>query len=266
MSCTISLDAVSKRFAGGVQALDPLTLEVPAGQFTSLIGPSGCGKTTVLRMVAGLDAPSSGSATVGRAPASAPSDAAPVCSYVFQDATLMPWASVFDNVWLPLRIAGLGQAAAQARIAPVLASMGLTEFAAALPMQLSGGMRMRVSIARALVTQPEVLLMDEPFAALDEITRQRLNGELLALWQAQRFTALFVTHSVFEAVFLAQRVVVMSARPGRVVVDLAIDAPYPRDNEWRLAPRYAQLCRDASTALEAGSAARAAAAAGRDTR
>jgi NitT/TauT family transport system ATP-binding protein len=266
MSCTISLDAVSKRFAGGVQALDPVTFEVPAGQFTALIGPSGCGKTTILRLVAGLDAPSSGRVTVGRTLVTAPNGTAPVCSYVFQDATLMPWASVFDNVWLPLRIAGMERSTAQARIAPVLASMGLAEFTAALPMQLSGGMRMRVSIARALVTQPEVLLMDEPFAALDEITRQRMNGDLLALWQAQRFTALFVTHSVFEAVFLAQRVVVMSARPGRVVADLAIDAPYPRDHEWRLSPRYAQLCRDASAALEAGCAARAAAAAGRKTR
>jgi NitT/TauT family transport system ATP-binding protein len=130
--------------------------------------------------------------------------------------------------------------------------MGLAEFADALPAQLSGGMRMRASIARALVTQPDLLLMDEPFAALDEITRQRLDGDLLALWLVQRFTVLFITHSVFEAVFLAQRVVVMSARPGRVMADLAIDAPYPRGNDWRLSPRYAQLCREASVALEAG--------------
>jgi NitT/TauT family transport system ATP-binding protein len=254
MSAPITLDRASRRFGApdtGLLALDAVSLEVPAGSFVALLGPSGCGKTTVLRLVAGLDAPSRGSVRVG-----APDADAPVCSYVFQDATLMPWASVFDNVWLPLRIAGVARAAAAERIAPVLASLGLTEFTAALPAQLSGGLRMRVSIARALVTRPEVLLMDEPFAALDEITRQRLNGDLLAQWQAQRFTALFVTHSVFEAVFLAQRVVVLSARPGRVVADIANDAPYPRDHEWRLSARYAQLCRDASAALEAGSVAR----------
>ncbi|MCU0938188.1 MAG: ABC transporter ATP-binding protein [Burkholderiaceae bacterium] len=247
MSTAVSLAAASRRFGAALLALDALSLDIAPGAFVALLGPSGCGKTTVLRLVAGLDAPSSGTVRVGSG-----DGARPVLSYVFQDATLMPWASVFDNVWLPLRIAGVARDAAQARIAPVLASMGLAEFAAALPMQLSGGMRMRVSIARALVTQPEVLLMDEPFAALDEITRQRLNGDLLALWQARRFTTLFVTHSVFEAVFLAQRVVVMSARPGRIVANLAIDAPYPRGNEWRLSAHYAQVCRQASIALEAG--------------
>lgn len=260
MSAPITLDRASRRFGTldtGLLALDAVSLEVPAGAFVALLGPSGCGKTTILRLVAGLDAPSGGSVRVG-----APAATAPVCSYVFQDATLMPWASVFDNVWLPLRIAGVARTAAAERIAPVLASLGLAEFSAALPAQLSGGLRMRVSIARALVTRPEVLLMDEPFAALDEITRQRLNGDLLAQWQAQRFTALFVTHSVFEAVFLAQRVVVLSARPGRVVADIAIEAPYPRGNEWRLSTRYAQLCRDASTALETGSETHAAVAAG----
>jgi NitT/TauT family transport system ATP-binding protein len=252
MSCPLSLDTVTRRFEGGVLALDELSLEVPAGQFAALIGPSGCGKTTVLRLVAGLDAPSSGRVQVGAAGAPA---ATPRRSYVFQDATLMPWASVFDNVWLPLRIAGIARGKAHERIAPALQSLGLDGFADALPAELSGGMKMRASIARALVTQPDLLLMDEPFAALDEITRQRLNGELLALWQARRFTALFVTHSVFEAVFLAQRVVVMSARPGRVMADLMIDAPYPRGSDWRLSARYARLCRDASAALEAGFAA-----------
>jgi NitT/TauT family transport system ATP-binding protein len=197
-------------------------------------------------MVAGLDPPTTGTVRVANG------GSPPAVSYVFQDATLMPWASVFDNVWLPLRIAGQGRAQAQQPVSTALQALGLAGFAGALPAELSGGMKMRASIARALVTQPDLLLMDEPFAALDEITRQRLNGDLLALWQAQRFTALFVTHSVFEAVFLAQRVVVMSARPGRVIADLAIDAPYPRSTEWRLAPRYAQLCRTVSAALEAG--------------
>jgi NitT/TauT family transport system ATP-binding protein len=250
MSTAVSLAAASRRFGPDLLALDALSLDIAPGAFVALLGPSGCGKTTVLRLVAGLDAPTGGTVRVGSA-----DGAPPVLSYVFQDATLMPWASVFDNVWLPLRIAGVTRSEAQERIAPALRALGLDGFGNALPAELSGGMKMRVSIARALVTQPDLLLMDEPFAALDEITRQRLNGELLALWQAQRFTALFVTHSVFEAVFLAQRVVVMSARPGRIVADLAIDAPYPRGSDWRLSARYAQLCRSASAALEEGYAA-----------
>jgi NitT/TauT family transport system ATP-binding protein len=249
MSCAVTLESVSKRFAGGVQALTSSSLHIAPGEFVALIGPSGCGKTTLLRMVSALEAPSEGRVEV----VSACGDGAvPVRSCVFQDATLMPWASVFDNAWLPLRIAGIGRADAAARITPTLQALGLDGFAEALPRELSGGMKMRASIARALVTRPDLLLMDEPFAALDEITRQRLDAELLALWQAQRFTALFVTHSVFEAVFLAQRVLVMSARPGRIVADLAIDAAYPRNGDWRLSARYAQLCRDASAALEAG--------------
>jgi NitT/TauT family transport system ATP-binding protein len=217
----------------------------------ALLGPSGCGKTTVLRLLAGLDAADAGTVLVGGA------DTAPVLSYVFQDPTLMPWASVFDNVWLPLRIGGIGRADAAERIAPVLQAVGLADFAQALPHVLSGGMRMRASIARALVTRPDVLLLDEPFAALDEITRQRLNGDLLALWARHRFTCVFVTHSVFEAVFLAQRVLVMSARPGRVIADLAVDAP-ERGAAWRADARYLELCRAASAALESGYMERAA--------
>jgi NitT/TauT family transport system ATP-binding protein len=247
MSTALSLAGVTRRFGADRLALDALSLDIAPSAFVALLGPSGCGKTTVLRLIAGLDAPTTGTVHVGGV-----GRTAPVCSYVFQDATLMPWASVFDNVWLPLRIAGVQRAEAARRIEPELQSLGLAGFADALPAELSGGMRMRASIARALVTRPDLLLMDEPFAALDEITRQRLNADLLALWQAQRFTALFVTHSVFEAVFLAQRVVVMSARPGRVVADIAIDTPYPRAGEWRLAPHYARLCREASAALEAG--------------
>jgi NitT/TauT family transport system ATP-binding protein len=244
MSSAIRLNRVTRRFARGVQALDGVDLAISAGEFVALLGPSGCGKTTVLRLLAGLDVADAGTVAVGD------SGAPPVLSYVFQDATLMPWASVFDNVWLPLRIGGLSRAAARERIAPVLQAVGLADFAQSLPHELSGGMRMRASIARALVTQPDVLLLDEPFAALDEITRQRLNGDLLTLWARSRFTCVFVTHSVFEAVFLAQRVAVMSARPGRIVADLSIDAPTPRTAAWRVEPRYLERCRAASAALE----------------
>jgi NitT/TauT family transport system ATP-binding protein len=246
MSSKIRLGGVTRRFARGVQALDGVDLAIGAGEFVALLGPSGCGKTTVLRMLAGLDVPDAGTVRVGDP------GRTPVLSYVFQDATLMPWASLFDNVWLPLRIAGVARGAARERIGPVLQAVGLAEFEHALPHELSGGMRMRASIARALVTNPDVLLLDEPFAALDEITRQRLNGDLLALWARSRFTCVFVTHSVFEAVFLAQRVMVMSARPGRIVADLAIDALAPRAAAWRSEPRYLELCRAASAALEAG--------------
>jgi NitT/TauT family transport system ATP-binding protein len=250
MSAAIRLEGVSRRFARGLLALDGVDLAIGAGDFVALLGPSGCGKTTILRLLAGLDAADAGVVRVGG------DGGAPVLSYVFQDATLMPWASVFDNVWLPLRIGGVGRGAARERIAPVLQAVGLAEFAPALPHELSGGMKMRASIARALVTQPDVLLLDEPFAALDEITRQRLNADLLALWGRSRFTCVFVTHSVFEAVFLAQRVVVMSARPGRVIADLPIDDAQPRAAAWRTQPRYLELCRGASAALEAGFAGR----------
>jgi NitT/TauT family transport system ATP-binding protein len=233
------------QFANGVTALADCSLAVQAGSFNALLGPSGCGKSTVLRLVAGLAQPSAGRVTLAGAGAGS-------LSYVFQDATLMPWANVFDNVWLPLRIRGVARAQAEGVIAPLLDSLGLAGFERAMPAELSGGMKMRVSIARALCTQPDVLLMDEPFAALDEITRQRLNADLLALLQQQRFTVLFVTHSVFEAVFLAQRVWVMSARPGRMLECIEVDAPYPRSENWRTEPRYAQLARSASAALERG--------------
>jgi NitT/TauT family transport system ATP-binding protein len=250
MSAAIRLDGVRRRFGRGVLALDGVDLAVAAGGFAALLGPSGCGKTTVLRLLAGLDGADSGVVAIGEP------GHAPVLSYVFQDATLMPWASVFDNVWLPLRIGGMSRAAARERIGPVLEAVGLAEFARALPHELSGGMKMRASIARALVTRPDVLLLDEPFAALDEITRQRLNADLLSLWSRERFTCVFVTHSVFEAVFLAQRVIVMSARPGRVIADLAVEAPVPRTGAWRTDGRYLEACRSASAALESGFAGR----------
>jgi NitT/TauT family transport system ATP-binding protein len=246
MTAAIRLSAVTRRFPSGIDALQDIGFEVPAGQFAAVLGPSGCGKTTLLRMIAGLDRASSGLVEVDTDQGMAQ------ISYVFQEPTLMPWASLYDNVRLPLRIAGVARPETRRRIEPVLESLGLSGFADAYPGELSGGMRMRASIARALVTRPRVLLMDEPFAALDEITRSRLNDDLLALWRAQGFTAVFVTHSVFEAVYLSQRVLVMSARPGRVIADLAVDLPYPRHPSLRLAPEYAAYCRSASAALESG--------------
>jgi NitT/TauT family transport system ATP-binding protein len=243
----LSLERVDKRFPGGLLALRDVNLRVAEGEFVSLLGPSGCGKSTVLRLVAGLDVPSAGRVD---APA-LHGDAGASTAFVFQEPTLMPWASVFDNVWLPLRLAGVARASAAEPVRTMLHSVGLAEFERAYPAELSGGMKMRASIARALVTQPRLLLMDEPFAALDEITRHRLNADLLAWWAARRLSALFVTHSVYEAVFLSQRVLVMGARPGRVVTEVAVTEPYPRGPAFRTSVAYAQACRELSTALEA---------------
>ena len=248
---TIELHDVVKRYASGTLALQGISFDVGAREFVSLLGPSGCGKSTVLRLVAGLDEVTSGRIASPALGSATTSDTA----FVFQDPTLMPWASVFDNVWLPLRLAGQSKADATAQVRQVLALVGLAEFETAFPAELSGGMRMRTSIARALVTKPHVLLMDEPFAALDEITRQRLNADLLAWWQSNALAVLFVTHSVFEAVFLSQRVLVMGARPGRIVAEVVVVEPMPRTAEFRTSQRYAQTCRDVTRALEVASAA-----------
>ncbi len=247
----ITLDQVDKRFPNGLLALQSISLAVAPGEFVALLGPSGCGKSTVLRLVAGL-APISG----GRidAPALHPQADTATTAFVFQEPTLMPWASVYDNVWLPLRLAGLDRAEADDRVRRALLAVGLGDFLRAYPGELSGGMKMRVSIARALVTRPQVLLMDEPFAALDEITRQRLNADLLASWQAAELAVLFVTHSVYESVFLSQRVLVMGARPGRIVAEVAIDAPYPRSAAFRTSEKYLRACSELSRALEAAHA------------
>lgn len=250
---SIVLRDVGKRYANGTLALHGVSFEVGEREFVSLLGPSGCGKSTVLRLVAGLDVHSDGQIT-SPALSSAAARRAPDTAFVFQDPTLMPWASVFDNVWLPLRLAGASRSAARGRIEAVLTAVGLGEFAAAFPNELSGGMKMRVSIARALVTRPQLLLMDEPFAALDEFTRQKLNSDLLEAWQAQALAVMFVTHSIYEAVFLSQRVLVMSARPGRLVAEIAIDAPYPRLPAFRTSPAYLQACAALTQALEASHA------------
>ena len=218
----VALDGVGKTFANGVVALDRLDLDVRPGEFVSLLGPSGCGKSTALRIIAGLSVPSSGRVAWGEGGAATAGPRR--IGFVFQEPTLMPWATVAANVRLPLKLAGLTPDA-PARVDAALARVGLDGFAQSYPRELSGGMKMRASIARALVTEPGLLLMDEPFAALDEITRFRLNNDLLTLWQALRKTVVFVTHSVFESVYLSQRIVVMTPRPGRVFTELAIEAP-----------------------------------------
>jgi len=220
---------------------------VAPGAFVSLLGPSGCGKSTLLRIIAGLVPPSTGQVT------RSDEGQAGAVGFVFQEPTLMPWASVWDNVYLPLRLSGTGRSAARARVDDMIAAVGLAGFAQVYPRELSGGMRMRVSIARALVTAPRLLLLDEPFAALDEITRFKLNEDLLRLWRAHDCTIVFVTHSVFESVFLSNRIVIMTPRPGRMAAEVAVDLPYPREEGLRTAPPYMERCRDVSRLLaEAG--------------
>jgi NitT/TauT family transport system ATP-binding protein len=245
-SLLLSLRGVGKTFPNGTLALAGLDFVVRAGEFLSLLGPSGCGKSTALRIIAGLTAPSQG--RIEWPSAANHADKKSRIGFVFQEPTLMPWASVFNNVALPLVLKGAA-AGISARVGPALDRVGLGKFAEAFPRELSGGMRMRVSIARALVTQPQLLLMDEPFAALDEITRFKLNNDLLQVWQATSTTVIFVTHSVFESAYLSSRILVMTPRPGRIFAELAIDAPYPRDQNFRTSAEYAAFCRRASAAL-----------------
>lgn len=243
----VALDGVGKIFRNGTVALSTIDLAVASGDFLSILGPSGCGKSTLLRIIAGLVPSSEGQLRRDEG------DRATRIGFVFQEPTLMPWATVWQNVYLPLRLAGARRDAVASRISDTLASVGLAGFETAYPRELSGGMRMRVSIARALVTEPSLLLLDEPFAALDEITRFKLNEDLLRLWERHRWTVIFVTHSVFESVFLSNRIVVMTPRPGRIVADLRINLPYPRDEALRTAPAYAEQCRAISRRLhEAG--------------
>ena len=244
-----------KTYPNGVRALEPVTLTVREGEFVALLGPSGCGKSTLLKMVAGLLEPTDGRLLVWRRPVrqSAQRDAqgdgqpARKLAFVFQSPTLMPWASVQVNVRLPLDLSGVLRPEAEARVAEALALVGLSKFANALPRALSGGMQMRVSIARGLVVQPDLLLMDEPFGALDEITRHRLDADLLDLWRKKKLTVIFVTHSIHEAVYLSSRVVMMAARPGRIVEEFLIDEPYPRSADFMVSPqfnRYAKQLQD----------------------
>ena len=267
MSILLELRGASKRYDNGTLALQDVDLAIGEREFVSFLGPSGCGKSTALRMIAGLSPITSGQ-IIWPAATQAPSaqhrqsrsrigkglttraDPGKDISFVFQEPTLMPWTRVFDNVWLPLKLKGMGRAAAKPQVDSVLATVGLSQFAHVYPRELSGGMKMRVSIARAMVTEPRLLLMDEPFAALDEMTRFKLNNDTLALWQSQKFTTIFVTHSVYESVYLSNRIIVMAARPGRVVAEIAVDEPYPRSDAFRNTARYAQLCVQVSLALQ----------------
>jgi NitT/TauT family transport system ATP-binding protein len=242
----LTLNSVEKRYANGTLALQNVNLAIGERQFVSLLGPSGCGKSTALKMIAGLSPLSGGTIAWNRDSESRASD----ISFVFQEPTLMPWATVYDNVWLPLRLKGQSREQVRPQIEAVLKTVGLEDFAKVYPRELSGGMKMRVSIARAMITRPRLLLMDEPFAALDEMTRFKLNNDTLALWHSFNFTAIFVTHSVYESVYLSNRVVVMAARPGRVIADITIDEPYPRADAFRTSPRYNELCVEVSRALQ----------------
>jgi len=251
----VSLRGVSKVFSNGTVALQNMSLDVAQGEFVSLLGPSGCGKSTALRIVAGLGEPTAGTLEWPSAEYDAAGHPQREIGFVFQEPTLMPWATVFNNVWLPLRLRHRSKASSRAEVMAALEMVGLERFAHSYPRELSGGMKMRVSIARALITKPKLLLMDEPFAALDEINRFKLNNDLLHLWEKFGWTVIFVTHSVFESVYLSERIVVMAARPGRVYSELKVEAPYPREEEFRTSAVYNEFCRRTSAALHDAMAA-----------
>jgi NitT/TauT family transport system ATP-binding protein len=242
MTALLSLSGVTKRFDNGTQAIARLDLAIAPHEFVSLVGPSGCGKSTALRIIAGLLKPDSGTVTFP--------GVKPQIGFVFQEPTLMPWANALSNVRLPLDLNRTGRGEANDRAARALKRVGLGGFEKSYPRELSGGMKMRVSIARALAAEPSLLLMDEPFAALDELTRQALNDDLLSLWSEDALTVIFVTHSVYESSYLSSRVVVMTPRPGRVAADIALSPPTPRDESYRLTPEFAASAGNVSAALK----------------
>ena len=245
----VAVSQADKIYANGTQALAPVDLVIRSGEFVTLLGPSGCGKTTLLNLISGLVKPTHGSLSWWGNDFEATGQPGRRLGFVFQSPTLMPWARVLSNVRLPLDLAGVDRATGSAEAAAALGLVGLADFARHLPRELSGGMQMRASIARALVTAPDLLLMDEPFGALDEFTRQRLDTELAALWSTRKLTVAFVTHSIYEAVFLSTRVVVMSPRPGRIVADVAIDEPFPRGDDFRVSTTFARYCQHLSALI-----------------
>jgi NitT/TauT family transport system ATP-binding protein len=233
----IALRSVSKRYRTGSVALEGISVEVERGEFVTFLGPSGCGKSTLLRLVSGLSAATEGSVSVN---GMTPENARELMSFIFQDPTLMPWRTVEENVGLGLELEHAARPLRMERVAGMLAMVGLAHVSGHYPRQLSGGMKMRASIARALVSRPRMVLMDEPFAALDEMTRDRMNEELLRLYNEHKWTVLFVTHSVAEAVFLSTRIVILSPHPGRLAHDVAVDLPWPRTAELRDSPAFEQ--------------------------
>lgn len=241
--------SAEKVFANGTRALAPIDLTIADGEFLTLIGPSGCGKSTLLKMIANLLQPSDGRLLWWRGDFSQVGQEGRRFAFVFQEPTLMPWARVDTNVRLPLDLANMPRSSAEPLVADALARVGLSAFARHYPRQLSGGMKMRVSIARALATQPNLLLMDEPFGALDEFTRNKLDDDLVRLWWERKLTTVFVTHSIYEAVFLSTRIVVLAAHPGRIFRTMTIDEPQPRGESFRDSPRFAAYCRELSTWL-----------------
>lgn len=242
-SPAIAIKNVNKVYSNGTVALQDMNLTIGEAEFISLVGPSGCGKSTALRLIAGLGQMNSGSIVLSEG------EKKPELAFVFQEAALMPWANVFENIYLPLKLAGLPKQSSRVRVQEAINLVDLAGFEYSYPRELSGGMKMRVSIARSLVTQPKIMLMDEPFGALDEMTRSKLNTDLLTLWQQKRWTVVFVTHNIYEAVYLSNRVIVMAPRPGRVVADVAINAPYPRTEEFRTSRVCNDYCREVSARL-----------------
>ena len=246
----VRMVGVAKSF-GGLEALKDISLTVEPGEFITLLGPSGCGKSTILRLLAGLTPATAGRIEWGGSVRRRENTGRPDLAFVFQEATLMPWRTVERNVAIPLVLLGLPKAEMRQRVGQAIEAVGLQGFEKTYPRQLSGGMKMRVSIARALVTRPAVLLMDEPFAALDEMTRQKLNNDLVTLWRRERLTIVFVTHNVYEAVYLSSRILVMTPRPGRIHSDTRLDAEAERDDDFRASHLYKQSCDRVSGHLRA---------------
>jgi len=248
----ISLQGVTKRFKSAAVALQDISLDVQRGEFVTFLGPSGCGKSTLLKLVSGLSPASSGEVQVN---GMTPANAREMISFIFQDATLLPWRTVERNVGLGLELEYAARGLREERVAQMLQLVGLSHVARRYPRQLSGGMKMRVSIARALVSRPSILLLDEPFAALDEMTRDRLNEELLRLFAEQKWTVLFVTHSIAEAVFLSSRVVILAPHPGRIAHQVEVDLPWPRTAETRESVEFEEMVLHTTRLLRGVSAA-----------
>ena len=242
----IALSSVTKRYRNAAVALEDISLTVERGEFVTFLGPSGCGKSTLLKLVSGLSPVSEGTVRIN---GMTPANARQLVSFIFQDATLLPWCTVAQNVGLGMELEHAARPARKERVAQMLQLVGLSHVATRYPRQLSGGMKMRASIARALVSRPRILLMDEPFAALDEMTRDRLNEELLRLYAEHKWTVLFVTHSVSEAIFLSTRVVILAAHPGRVAHEMQIDLPWPRTAQTRESKAFEEQVTHASRLL-----------------